>query len=348
METNERIKPFYSTWVVTVTYGDRHSFLRQVVDAALTNGVGKVIIVDNASSPQSRKAQRYLEKYSKEALIVLYLDENQGSAGGFKTGIEYAESCPECEFIWLLDDDNVPEEKALTPLFRIYLDIMESDSQKPVALLSLREKGRPHWRKITEGISVDQVFPRRSSFRGFHVLNFPHKAFRYIRRKFQKKNYFENRRKIKIPYGPWGGLFFHKSVLGMVGYPDERFYLYADDREFTYRFTCQGGGIYLIPESKVHDVHLSEHNVSCMREGYSHLLFGDSEFQKTYYLLRNNTYFQRYYWTDSQIVFTLNKWMFFLRLAIYAFKERQWKRFFQILNAVQEGERCQLGKRDKI
>ena len=50
---------------------------------------------------------------NQERLKVIYLDENTGSAGGYKLGLEEAYKCNECEFIWLLDDDNKPQKDSL-------------------------------------------------------------------------------------------------------------------------------------------------------------------------------------------------------------------------------------------
>ena len=98
-----------SVFVVTVTYGNRFHLLKQVIDAALSEGVSKVIVVDNNSDPESReKLREYEQKLGNEKIKVLYLDDNYGSAGGFKRGLGKAYNDPNCEFIWLLDEDNTP------------------------------------------------------------------------------------------------------------------------------------------------------------------------------------------------------------------------------------------------
>ncbi len=97
-----------NVFVVTVTYGNRFHLLRQVIEAAFNEGVDKVIVVDNNSGLESRKRLREYHRLNKDKVDVLYLSENLGSAGGFKKGLERAYNDSECEFIWLLDDDNLP------------------------------------------------------------------------------------------------------------------------------------------------------------------------------------------------------------------------------------------------
>jgi len=96
------------TFAVTVTYGNRFHLLKQVIDSALAEGVAKVIVVDNNSVPQSREQLKaYEHELGSDKIKVLYLDDNYGSAGGYKRGLEEAYEDPSCEFIWLLDDDNL-------------------------------------------------------------------------------------------------------------------------------------------------------------------------------------------------------------------------------------------------
>ncbi len=52
----------------------------------------------------------YEKELGEDKITVLYLNENYGSAGGFKRGLEEALKHPECEFTWLLDDGTVPAQ----------------------------------------------------------------------------------------------------------------------------------------------------------------------------------------------------------------------------------------------
>ena len=113
------------TFAVTVTYGNRFHLLKQVIDGALKEGVSKVIVVDNNSQPESReKLKAYELELGSDKIKVLYLDDNYGSAGGFKRGLEEAYNHKECEYILVLDDDNLLEEGSFEKLkaLNIYLE----------------------------------------------------------------------------------------------------------------------------------------------------------------------------------------------------------------------------------
>ncbi|MEM4965125.1 MAG: hypothetical protein QXT13_13345 [Pyrobaculum sp.] len=59
---------------------------------------------------------------------------------------------------------------------------------------------------------------------------------------------------MQIPFIGYGGMFFHKKLIDTIGYLDERFYVYDDDIEWTYRITHKGGAIYLVLSSIVLDI----------------------------------------------------------------------------------------------
>ena len=330
-----------------VTYANRYEFLVKVINSALANGVNFLVIVDNNSHPKSRKQLINLENKMARQLKVIYNDTNLGSAGGYKIGLDYIASCSQIDFIWLLDDYNLPKSEALASLLHHYDQIKIKYSDNPIALLSLRIVGRPHFQRLAAGYPPSHVFPLRSSFRGLHLFNKPLSLYRYVRREWVRMFHLPHPDKvdfIKIPYAPYGGLLFHRTFLSKVGIPDETFFLYADDREFTYRFTRQGGGIFLIPDSLIEDLDLSDHNTSTQHNQFLNLLMDDPTFFKTFYLIRNNAFFSYHFWMDSKFLYTINKWIFWLVLFFYALKTKRIKRFFEIHNAIHLGELGILGK----
>src|SRR5689334_9828215 len=153
------------TFVVTVTYGNRHMFLEQVVSEAFANGASKVIIVDNGSALTSKQAIKELERNFNGRLVIVTLSENCGSAFGFKVGLEYALSYSDCEYIWLLDDDNKPAEGALAELFRQRDQLGQVIRSDELALVSLRQNWDSH-KMLVLGMPLSRVFPRKSSFMG--------------------------------------------------------------------------------------------------------------------------------------------------------------------------------------
>lgn len=330
-----------ATFVVTVTYGDRFKLVEQVVHAALANGVTRVVVVDNGSADQSRQSLHALELASRGRVVIVAMPSNLGSAAGFRAGIEYAVDSKECDFIWLLDDDNRPDDSAHAELIRRFAEQSRGVALDNLALASTRWDWEQH-RKVAQGVPVRKAFPRPSSFMGFHLLIPPRLISRLFRLDQVKRATADSA--IEIPLGPYGGLFFHKSVIARLGLPNETFFLYNDDSEFTYRFTSRGGKLYLIPASVIYDLDASWHVVNEGETFVSHFLLADADW-RVYYAVRNQCYVCRHLWARSFLVYSLNRAVFFAFLCGYAFKYRKWKRFRLIVCAAREGELGQLGRR---
>lgn len=159
---------------VIVTYGNRFHLLKQVIDGCLRNNVKKIIIVDNASEKASKDQLMKMLLELKDKLKVISLEENLGSAGGYKKGLEYAYSCPECEFIWLLDDDNVPEDEALKTLLHFYQNLTYPNKEYKVALASFRESHK-HYKEAIMKNKPDLILGKKNSFLGFYIFELPQK-----------------------------------------------------------------------------------------------------------------------------------------------------------------------------
>lgn len=332
--------------VVTVTYGNRFELLQRVIKAALALGVGKVIVVDNASEPESRRQLRELERASQGKVEVVYLPENLGSAGGYKAGLEHASRDRTCEFIWLLDDDNEPAEDALNELQAQYRSLEATYTPDKLMLLALRED-RAYLQAALRTAHPRKGFPRKSSFLRFHILDLPEKLGKLftLRSAADDRPAARSQAPVKIPYGPYGGLFFHRSVISGIGLPDDRFYLYGDDFEYTYRVTDAGGGVFLVPSSRITDIDRAWHIQAKGGFWSTRLLLGDSD-TRVYYVVRNRTYFEKFIWGDADLVYTLNRWVFLALLRVLALRYRRQVRYQMILKAVQDGESERLGRRE--
>lgn len=332
-------------FVVTVTYGNRFTLLKKVIDRVLDEGVTKVIVVDNNSSKESREKLKKYEEKLKNKLEVLYLDKNYGSAGGFKRGLKEAYEDRDCEFIWLLDDDNLPLEGALHHLLLCWKKINYHNKEEKLALASWRRDRVIQIKALVEK-NPFLLISSKNSFLGFHLMRFPFYLLNMLKR-FCRKNKVDVLKFLKyleengINYGkiavaPYGGLFFHKKLLEKIGYPDERLFVYADDYEWTYRITKFGGDIILCWRSQIIDLEPSWH-IKVKKEGFLSKIFEGDEF-RAYYNLRNWIIFENKHLVSSPFVYKLNMCafefiLFILSLIYYNRRER----FKLIKKAIRDG-----------
>lgn len=324
-----------TTFAVTVTYGNRFHLLKQVIDSALSECVFKVIVVDNNSVSESReKLKAYEQEIGKDKIKVLYLDDNYGSAGGFKRGLEEVYNDSKCEFILVLDDDNLLEKGSFEKLEALSVYLKNLDYSFMLGFY------RDMWdgdRKAIQKGCVKRYLP--NNFIGFNFLG------------ALKNKFFKNKTDKYINLFPlqpteitaMGGTFFHKSIIEKIGYPNEDFYLYADDHDFTYRFTKSGGKIFLCSELKLQDIDFTTVGISGVDIGYFDEEF--SEF-KMYYGVRNHTYLSKSF-IKSKILFYGNMSVYLLLYGKKIFttpKKLFFRRYKLLLRAIKDGLNGKLGR----
>lgn len=320
---------------VIVTYGDRFHLLRQVITACFKEGVDKVIVVDNASAENSKKQLKEFEEEKKEKIKVIYLDENTGSASGYKRGLEEAYKCKECEFIWLLDDDNEPQRNSLKILKEYWNNIDERNKEEKITLLSYRPD-RIQYKEAVVTNNPNLVLGRKNSFLGFHIFDLPKKIMRVIRRKMGLPMFKEkyNVKIGKVAVAPYGGMFLHKKLLDKIGYPKEEFFVYADDYEWSYRITKKNGSIYLVLESIIKDIDISL-GLRGKKTSFMYSLLNKSEDERVYYSIKNRLIFEKNL-NKNYFIYKLNYLIFKYILILYRNKKNN-KRYKIIKQAIKEG-----------
>ena len=145
-----------SVCAIVVTY-ERRELLVRCLDALREQRrpPDRVLVVDNRSSDGTPDLVR--ERYAE--FDLLELPENVGGAGGFVAGIERAMDLGH-DWMWLMDDDTVPEAEALEELLVADSAVDGTDS-RPLVLASrvVWTDGRDHpmnkpWPKQVERDAV--------------------------------------------------------------------------------------------------------------------------------------------------------------------------------------------------
>jgi GT2 family glycosyltransferase len=320
-----------------VTYGDRWKFLKQVISQLLTfSQIKHIIIVDNASECS---VTGNVNKLNDSKIHVINSIRNEGSAGGYKKAIEFGIEHTDADFFWLLDDDNVPEEKSLSGLHYEWEKIEGANNRK--ALFCLRDDRAQHVR-IAKGENPYRYYLVPDNFLGFNLFRIFINQFYKVRAKLQKNGVFKER--VKMPYVPYGGLFFHRSIIKDIGYPNEHLFLYVDDSEYTYRITQLGGTIWLIPACKVIDIDKSQGLNFKKSLFHSHLL--DQWNFRTYYHVRNRMYFYSEAFIENPMIFKLNKFLYLNYLRIISLLSSRQTEYRKLLVAVDDGLKGKLGEAD--
>lgn len=324
----------YNICVLIVTYGDRWQFLSQVLKRVGTfENVTDIVVIDNASVYSVAERCGLL---ADERIKVITNKENLGSAGGYKIGLKYFREERAAEFVWLLDDDNQPSADALAELTAAWSSIPGTDDQK--ALFSLRQDRKQHV-MIAQGEDANRFFSAENSFMGFNLFRIPFNQYYKLRDRFVKPGAFKE--KALIPYAPYGGMFFHKRMLDLIGYPEERFFVYADDSEYTCRITKKGGKIWLVPSSQITDVDTS-YGIRYVRHFWRSVYLDLWSF-RTYYQVRNSVYFYDRLNVSNRLVYGINKWLFLTGQWLISRITAKQANYRKFLEAVEDGLAGRLG-----
>ena len=145
-----------------------------------------------------------------------------------------------------------------------------------------------------------------------------------------------------MPYVPYGGLLMHKSLVADIGYPNERFFLYVDDSEYSYRITQNGGTIWLIPSCKVIDIDKSQ-GINYQKKLFHSQLLDEWTF-RTYYHVRNRMYFYSRVAIKNKFMFAVNKVLYLAYLQTISVISAKQSAYKKLLAAVNDGLKGNLGK----
>ena len=319
---------------IVVTYAKRHEYVEKVMHEVFHEGVSEVVLVDNASQLESRAVYDELVQ-SEKRIHLIRNDENLGSSGGFKAGLQYALSYLRPDFLWLLDDDNVPQRGSLKSLVDTWFMIATSHKVDDLALYSYRGETRaPDKRAVTHG-HIKRY--GKNNFMGFNFF----KAFRrkFIKSACEAVNYPV----VRVTFGPFGGAFFNFNVPRKVGLPSPEFFVYADDHEYSLRLNELGIQQYLVFASRLKDIDRSFDDDGLLSPNASDL--------KVYYSFRNHTYLSQRFITN-RIFYYFNKFIYItfllknLMLLSFKYKGFAKNRAKLIIKAIVDGESSSLGKVD--
>lgn len=262
--------------IVTVTYGNRADYVKQLVGAGFAAGACEIFVLDNGSPlKNSEKLEAIVA--DRKGVFLHRSETNLGSAGGFGKALLWARLNATSDFLWILDDDNLPENGALNALVLAYRYLGNSDSNILVSYRMLLDKVTKkvvHKRELLDSVTRGVVIGDKSS-----VFS---KVLKRLGKIVARPCEFVNYPIVLRSRASWGGLFFCKTILDDIGYPNEDFYLYGDDFEFSDRLICSGKKIFTVYESKIIDIDAQQNSAGFFSESQPEI--------KVYYSLRNHVF----------------------------------------------------------
>ena len=238
---------------VVVTY-NRKEMLLQCLDAILKQTViiDKIILIDNNSTdgtPEYLKEKGYL---NNEKILFQRMDKNLGGAGGFYEGMKSARDMKP-DWVWIMDDDVIPEPNCLEELLK------------------------------AEEITKEEVSFYASAIRNMdgEAMNVP-KLDRKQFTKYTDWYQYLDYGMVKIVKATFVSLLINGKAIEKCGLPWAPFFIWGDDSEYTQRIIRDYGPAYMVGTSKAIHLRGSAEELSLVKET------NVNRIPMYFYLYRNN------------------------------------------------------------
>lgn len=194
---------------------NRRPLLERVITAleSQTLPLDRIVVVDNGSTDGSRDFLRELG----DRIDLIEAGSNGGGAGGFATGMAWALAAG-AEFLWLMDDDAIPEEDCAERLVEAADRFPSAPYVAPVIVDAegeLADRSQPRF----DGDSADHVAAALEGYASIGSCSFVGPLIRA-----------ESARSTHLPY--------------------REFFIWHDDMEYTARLSAAGRGV-AVPRARI-------------------------------------------------------------------------------------------------
>jgi dTDP-4-dehydrorhamnose reductase len=209
-------------FAVVLTY-NRKDLLRRCLGCVLAQShpCTKVIVIDNCSSDGTVDM---LRAEWGDRVQVHVLSRNIGASGGFNVGIRIAYQGG-ADFVWVMDDDVMPEKDALAKLIE--------------AEQFLEDKGVPRAFVLSAAWTEDGT-----------VTNVPRVDTRRTARGYENWPLFLERKILPVRRATFVSILLPRSVIAQYGLPLAPMFIWGEDSEYTLRITKERPGFF-VADSKV-------------------------------------------------------------------------------------------------
>jgi GT2 family glycosyltransferase len=208
----------YKVTAAVVTF-NRLDLLKKVIGALReqSHKIENIIIINNSSTDGTE------EWLSKQKDLLVIKQENLGSSGGQYRAFKEA-ALSECDLVWIMDDDVVPEKDCLEKL------IMNFKPGIVLFPLRLYHDKRPY---LNDCIELNLTNP-----------------FKHIWKRVVTESDIANET-IEVQGPTFEGPLFAKELISKVGLPEKKFFIFADDTEYFIRAQRAGFKMLLVRDANL-------------------------------------------------------------------------------------------------
>lgn len=272
--------------VILVNYNGKN-YNEECIDSILKSTYKnlEVIVIDNASSDDSVEL---LKKRYMNNITVVETGLNLGFSGGNNVGIKLALE-KKCDFILLLNNDTVIEEKMIEIM-------VETSVNNQYCVISPKIYYYDN-KEVIWSAGADMIWKKGiPAQRGMNEVD---------------KGQYDIECNVEIATGCC--LLIHKNIIKEVGLLPDDYFLYYEDTDYTTNIVRRGYKLLYLPSARMY------HKVSASTGG-------EESFNYIYYNTRNRLLFNKKYNSKNKLTYTLYfyltrllkiiKWLFVKRVDL--------------------------------
>ena len=175
-----------------------------IVDNCSTDGTADIFDIDNETYNVIQKT-----KYKSTDLFYFRSGKNKGGSFGFKMVFDlFLKNC-DSRYLWVMDDDVMPEKDCLEIL-------LKNVSEENGVVCPTRF-----------GENFNETFITKYKFKNIVGIKQKHRVI--------KSTYNKDSEDTFVVFFPFEGPFFDRSVIEKVGLPDDSYFFQYDDGDYSYR-----------------------------------------------------------------------------------------------------------------
>lgn len=215
--------------VVIVTFNRKELLERTLKHFSLqTRKPAYIIVVNNASTDDTEfYLKSWKEKKEDYEKIILDQKENIGGSGGFYEGLKRSLSY-EAEWVWVSDDDAIPELNALEVAYN-YLESRKNDLSGISAICG----------QVINCGDIDINHRKNYITRGLHIREMPIPESEYEKKDFELNAF------------SYVGTIINRAKMEQVGLTRKDYFIWWDDTEHSLRLS-KVGKIICVPDIRIH------------------------------------------------------------------------------------------------
>ena len=265
---------------VVVTY-NRKKLLLECLEAILNQSysVSKIILINNASTDGTEEELQKRGLLDNKIIQYERMDKNLGGAGGFYEGLKICQNI-DCDWVWIMDDDTIPNEVCLEKLM-LGKSTIESCGDKNKSEFS---------NKIS--FLASAVYGAEGEFMNVPVISDRPSVNGY-------PYWYANlsRGIVNISMATFVSILVNKHAINQCGLPCKDYFIWGDDSEYTRRLTTFYGDAYFIGDSIAVHKRIGAKSLSIDNEENMNRI------GMFHYYYRNNFINEKYYKSNKYISF---------------------------------------------